>query len=422
VKSINAIRLIWAGITLLLAPIQGVVAITLNEYLLQPAEKSVTSGSMTFPFGVRSYAMEVESFEVGEPAAAKRYSIATDVLGPPDFDAEADTGATTLGCRGVITLRFAPGLLRSIDGPDLYLFDISKSRERIQVAISNDNRRWIEIATVSGSYEAIPVDFFDQVPYGEMFEFVRLTDLGDKCEDKYPGADIDAVGAVGISLGLDSRPGSILVATPAWGGALHSWWLTEVNTGVTEVVVVGDSTAVVRAGAYRLTWVQDEQGVSQVELPQKIIIHPGRMTVVNLDTGIKDTKDTKLSSTLIPDEMISWCTDSTCICYVADNGKIEYMGPHVTSSLRYGESGILETVTLIDCESAEQPNNCTWFYFDLLDRTRVVGSLINGEFGRLVKDGEIASTQLNDRQEPRFVRMILEASEAQCQLMMRNFQ
>ena len=515
-------------LVLLVTVPQHVAAITLEEALAGPTDRGV----ITLPLGSRSYAIKVESFEVGNPAAAQIYSIATDVLGPPNYNKQTDTGAANLGCRGEITVRFSPGVLRSISGPDLYLFDIGSHKEMVQVEISKDNKRWIEIDQVDGTPEGTPVDFQDLVPYGDTFEFVRLTDLGDRCKGTYPGVDIDAVAAVGVPLELDTTPGGILISSPMWARELHSWWLTEIDTGATEVVVVGDTSAVVRAGTYRLTWVQHEEGVSQVTLPREIMIRPGRMTVVKLSTGItvsgmldsqlpeywglrdslsgelmgsfrrrskllvppgdydlvanfatirlkssklnkisgklrnaatgqptkpgetelSDTcspvptncppcvdrnascqasetdvggslaqKDTAQPSTSIPKNIDSWCANSACICYEGDHDSIKFMGPHVTASLQYGKSGNPDTITLIDCESAERPDNCIWIYYNLSERVRYAGRLIGDRVGHYVIKGEIALSELNDQKEPGLPRLLMEASEVQCQVMTGNF-
>ena len=97
------------------------------------------------------------------------------------------------------------------------------------------------------------------------------------------------------------------------------------------------------------------------------------------------------------------------------------MGPHVTTSLQYGKSGNPDTITLIDCESAERPDSCTWMYYNLSERVRYAGRLIDDRVGHHVIEGKIALSELNDQKEPGLPRSLMEASEVQCQVMTGNF-
>lgn len=151
-----------------------------------------------FPLGDRSFADKVVMFEKGNPCAAPEYSDPKNALGPPDY--KYDTGDSspcvlTLGCGGKAIFGFSNNVLVDVKGPDLYIFEVGDDIEDMDVAISEDGRKWIELGKVNGGTAAIDIN-----PYvlpGEVFHFVRIIDLKSHCEGPYPGADIDAVGAIG---------------------------------------------------------------------------------------------------------------------------------------------------------------------------------------------------------------------------------
>jgi len=160
---------------------------------------------VTFPLGNSSFADEVAEFKKGVPAAVDpRYSNPTLALAPPDYiDEPSDArkaADVTLGCGGVLTLRFVDNVLVDVPGPDLYVFEVGPAVEATTLAISVDAKRWIDVGQISGGTAA--VDIVKAGKAGERYRFVRLTDLKTHCEGDTPGADIDAVGAIGSVLDL----------------------------------------------------------------------------------------------------------------------------------------------------------------------------------------------------------------------------
>lgn len=153
-------------------------------------------GTVYFPLGDLSFADEVVDFRSGDPAAAnERDRDPKSSLGIPDFDRQKDTNYTTLGCGGVLTLRFVDNALADIEGPDLYVFEIGPQVEPTSLAISEDGNAWIEIGAIAGGKASVDIREF--VKPGQVFHYVRLTDLKSGCNGSWPGADIDAVGAIG---------------------------------------------------------------------------------------------------------------------------------------------------------------------------------------------------------------------------------
>ena len=126
-----------------------------------------------------------------------------EALGIPDYDRSTEDNYTTLGCGGVLTLRFVDNALVDIEGPDLYVFEIGPAIEPTNLAISRDGQEWIEIGEISGGRADVDISRF--VEPGETFYYVRLTDLKTDCSGAWPGADIDAVGAIGSAIRISLK-------------------------------------------------------------------------------------------------------------------------------------------------------------------------------------------------------------------------
>ncbi len=157
-----------------------------------------------FPLGAVSFADAVIALEMGQPKAEfSGAMIAEAALGEPDNDPTLETETdipqryVTIGCRGTLTLRFLDNVLQDVSGSDLYVFEIGDHVEPTRLAISGDNINWTEIGDIRGGLAAVDIGPFVQP--GAVFRYVRLTDLGKRCDSRWPGADIDAVGAIGAS-------------------------------------------------------------------------------------------------------------------------------------------------------------------------------------------------------------------------------
>lgn len=203
-------------------------------------------GEVFFPEGAVSFADEVVGFDVGDPHAGP-FSERTDtVLGVPDYNERKDSNYLTLGCGGVLTLAFTDNSLIDIPGPDLYVFEIGPAVEPTGLAISADGAQWTRVGMISGG--KAEVDIGDYVAAGEVFRFVRLTDFETSC-NSHPGADIDAVGAIGSAtkITLDS---TVLFDTgkhelkPAASAALDKVAAGIKSAKATRVIVEGHTDSV----------------------------------------------------------------------------------------------------------------------------------------------------------------------------------
>ncbi|WP_051554736.1 OmpA family protein [Maribacter antarcticus] len=129
-----------------------------------------------------------------------------NVLGEPDvikgFLAEDITGIHSLGLGGSLSIQFTDNALTDVNGPDLYIFEIGQI-EPTNLEISKDGKKWILVGKIDGGVAEVDIAPF--VKRGELFYFVRLKDL--KKSSALPGADVDAIAAIGAAmrLNLDSK-------------------------------------------------------------------------------------------------------------------------------------------------------------------------------------------------------------------------
>jgi len=152
------------------------------------------------PLGALSFADEVIS--VNHPKLLTQN--VKNVLGEPDVIITYDdaTGDYSLGLGGTLTIRFIDNALVDVNGPDLYLFEVGEI-EPTDLEISKDGKSWIKIGKIDGG--VAEVDIAPYVKPNELFYYVRFKDLQGK--SGVPGADIDAVAAIGsaMRLNLDSQ-------------------------------------------------------------------------------------------------------------------------------------------------------------------------------------------------------------------------
>ncbi len=165
---------------------------------------------ITFPLGAASFADRVISYAAGSTISATATTNPNQVLGPPDFVRNDDTTFTTLGCGGSAIWAFDDNALVDADGPDLWIFEVGPDVEGTAVAVSTDGTNWLELGMIEGATSFL--DLAGLAALGTAFRFVRLTDDAVDCSGRTPGADIDAIGAIGaierISVDLPSPTGS----------------------------------------------------------------------------------------------------------------------------------------------------------------------------------------------------------------------
>jgi OOP family OmpA-OmpF porin len=174
------------------------ILLTLN---FNAQEKEYPDGhgkTVKLPGGDLSFADVLVSYKAGNPAPVPENSKGQDAVGIPDFNEENVTGFVSLGSGGELILQFTDNALINIDGPDLYVFEMGKYVEETFLYVSKDKKKWIGVGKISGGNAL--VDIGDSTKPGEIFRYVKLIDAKTplKANDKmWPGADIDAVAAIG---------------------------------------------------------------------------------------------------------------------------------------------------------------------------------------------------------------------------------
>ena len=168
-----------------------------------PVEATTTQGSkVVFPGGDISWADAVVSFTPGDPAP-RRSRDPNAALGKPDYqgtdDAQDEATYVSIGHGGELVLELSDNVLVDGKGPDLAIFEIGPEVEPILVAISEDGKNWIDAGRLEGA--TCVVDMAPFVKAGQRFHFVKLADAkaGKSNDSEWPGADINAVGAINTS-------------------------------------------------------------------------------------------------------------------------------------------------------------------------------------------------------------------------------
>lgn len=163
-----------------------------------PAARSYPDGrggEIRLNLGDLSFADVVVSFRKGDQSAADQHSIPEEALGIPNYIDSVDDEYLTLGCGGELVVRFTDNALGDVDGPDIFVFEIGPAVEATALAISKDGRSWTEVGVISGGVAGIDIKGAAN-PF-DTYSFLRLTDQRTACFGEWPGADIDAIAAVG---------------------------------------------------------------------------------------------------------------------------------------------------------------------------------------------------------------------------------
>jgi outer membrane protein OmpA-like peptidoglycan-associated protein len=155
-------------------------------------------GRIFFPFGGISFADELVSFKKGNPFQAEEYSNPLKALNIPDNDGSGDKNSTGLGHGGELIVKFEDNTLYDIDGYDLYVFEIGSALEPVDVYISKNGEEWVSVGKTGGGLSKI--DISEYVNKTDVFKYVKIVDVKDDASGEWPGAEIDAVGAIGSSM------------------------------------------------------------------------------------------------------------------------------------------------------------------------------------------------------------------------------
>ncbi len=169
-----ATMLVWAFAT---------AAAAQDEYVYPGSSRGPR---VLLPYGAMSFA-DTARFEPNDWRSGESRSDPSRTIGAPDND------FVSLGCGPAhLIVQFTDNVLRDVQGPDLYVFEFGPQREATAVEISVDGRSWIPVGRAEGATTGIDI----QGHTGD-YRYVRLTNLSESCGRSTPGADIDAVAAIG---------------------------------------------------------------------------------------------------------------------------------------------------------------------------------------------------------------------------------
>ena len=164
-------------------------------------------GGVDFPQGASSFADQIVSFTVGDPAPQTPYQGTFNALGPPNYAGVSTCSSQTscpfvsLGSGGTLVVRFTDNRLTGSGSTadDLYIFEVGPDVESTFVWLSNDDRNWYSVGEIQGSTRGIDIDAYG-FGLSASFSYVKLMDDPNQGSrdpnDPSVGADIDAVGAI----------------------------------------------------------------------------------------------------------------------------------------------------------------------------------------------------------------------------------
>lgn len=172
-----------------------------SEAFKQRIYDSAKHTRIYFRGGTASFADEVVEYKGGKKKTPHLWETGEPALGPPNFkDHEADRLARNpsfsgLGAAGSITLRFVDNAIIDLPGADLYIFEPLENSTPVKVEVSRDGKKWIDLGPDLTT--ASEIDIAGKGGKNAVYNFVRITDQSRvDPADQWPGADIDAVGAL----------------------------------------------------------------------------------------------------------------------------------------------------------------------------------------------------------------------------------
>ena len=194
-----------------------------------------------FPQGDKSFADEIILYQAGDPAPLKaRHRDPSNALSIPDYQHRSGEGYLSLGCGGVLVVKFNDNALTDIQGPDLHIFEVGSAIEPTQLEISPDNKHWIMIGEISGGHADVDISKFTQ--QFDTFRYLKLKDLKQHCGPGSPGSDIDAIGAIGSALRLTLDSGVVFEFNQS---SLTSESVSKLDDVVTQIIMYPASSITV---------------------------------------------------------------------------------------------------------------------------------------------------------------------------------
>jgi len=115
-----------------------------------------------------------------------------------------DCSFVSLGCGGVLVVRFAEQFFEIPDEAEITIYEIGPAVESIGVEVSSDGVTWTHVGTYKGGKTVVDISGYANPSQG--FSYVRITDVARLPDELYSGADIDAVSAIRRVNLVDAMP------------------------------------------------------------------------------------------------------------------------------------------------------------------------------------------------------------------------
>jgi hypothetical protein len=152
------------------------------------------------PLGQLSWADKVVGFAEGWPRQSLPGNNPRVALGAPDYQRDGDGKDVVLGHGGGLVVAFTDNALMDVPGPDLVIVEVGEKIEPTRVEISVDGKSWLKVGMAGGGPSVLlDIGRNRSIKPNQRFHFVRIVDakFGLSNRSRWPGADIDAVGAIG---------------------------------------------------------------------------------------------------------------------------------------------------------------------------------------------------------------------------------
>ena len=199
-------------------------------------------GSQVYvPLGDIAFADEIIKYTPGNPAPVRSAMLTKNALSTPDWFG-GDENFLTLGCGGSVILKFNDNVITDVDGPDIFVFELGKYVEGTLLEISKNGKTWLSIGEIKGGQTS--VDIKDMVKPFEYFSYIRLTDMKTSCkpDDGWPGADIDAVAAIGAGRNISLKSSVLFDFNQS---VVKSTAQTELDKVIEEIKKMPGSTVII---------------------------------------------------------------------------------------------------------------------------------------------------------------------------------
>jgi hypothetical protein len=144
--------------------------------------------AICLPQGTASFADSVVSFTPGARPSEAVWVEPHHALDEPDYTRTTAPGILSLGCDGVLVVRFDDNALVDVNGPDLNVFEVGPAVEATELAVPVDGRAWLEVGRIEGARAEL--ELTGLIDPDDVYRYARLINRSRTCGGRHSGADI----------------------------------------------------------------------------------------------------------------------------------------------------------------------------------------------------------------------------------------